>query len=217
MQLLLLIILKPLWVCIHTIFFFECFFCVCHHFPSRGSWCALSSQDPLCAFLTQVHWTYQILSVGGGGMLTASVPRHSWTSTVSSSGVLDTSSIFFLMNSVSVAFWKYLDLAILSTKRIILLGLWPPTKLQCGEWEVCHLSRTTSVLCIADLCATDVWWQRKYCCRCYSPLASSRNGLVTEEFRRIFFIWWASTRWFLIAVCQAVRPWPWPVSQTQTH
>lgn len=26
MQLLLLIILKPLWVCIHTIFFFECFF-----------------------------------------------------------------------------------------------------------------------------------------------------------------------------------------------
>lgn len=60
-------------------------------------------------------------------MLTTRVPDSSWTSTVSSRGVLDTSSIFFLMNSVSVAFWKYLDLAILSTKRMILLGLWPPT------------------------------------------------------------------------------------------
>ena len=59
-------------------------------------------------------------------MLTDSVPRHSCTSTVSSRGVFDISSIFFLMNSVSVAFWKYLDLAILSTKRMILLGRWPP-------------------------------------------------------------------------------------------
>ena len=75
---------------------------------------------------------YHILSVGGGGMLTASVPRHSCTSTVSSRGVLDISSIFFLMNSVSVAFWKYLDLAILSTKRMILLGRWPPTYL--SKW-----------------------------------------------------------------------------------
>lgn len=73
--------------------------------------------------------TYHILSVGGGGMLTASIPRHSSTSTVRSSGVLDTSSIFFLINSVSVAFWKYLDLAILSTNLMILLGRWPPTKL----------------------------------------------------------------------------------------
>lgn len=62
-------------------------------------------------------------------MLTASVPWSSCTSTVSSSGVLDTSSIFFLMNSVSVAFWKYLDFVILSTKRMILLDLCPPTKL----------------------------------------------------------------------------------------
>lgn len=65
-------------------------------------------------------------SVGGGGMLMTSVPRHSWTSTVSSSGVLDTSSIFFLMNSVSVAFWKYLDLVILSTNLMILLVRWGP-------------------------------------------------------------------------------------------
>lgn len=62
-------------------------------------------------------------------MLTASVPWRCCTSTVSSRGVLDTSSIFFLMNSVSVAFWKYLDLVILSTKRRILLALCPPTKL----------------------------------------------------------------------------------------
>ena len=65
--------------------------------------------------------THHIRSVGGGGMLTAKVPLHSCTSTVSSSGVLETSSIFFLMNSVSVAFWKYFDLVILSTNLIILL------------------------------------------------------------------------------------------------
>jgi hypothetical protein len=67
------------------------------------------------------EYTHHIRSVGGGGMLTAKVPRHSCTSTVSSSGVLETSSIFFLMNSVSVAFWKYFDLVILSTNLIILL------------------------------------------------------------------------------------------------
>lgn len=54
-------------------------------------------------------------------MFTAKVPLHSCTSTVSSRGVLDTSSIFFLMNSVSVAFWKYFDLVILSTNLMILL------------------------------------------------------------------------------------------------
>ena len=63
-------------------------------------------------------------------MLTDSVPRHSCTSTVSSRGVFDISSIFFLMNSVSVAFWKYLDLVILSTNFMILLGLCPPTNLR---------------------------------------------------------------------------------------
>lgn len=59
--------------------------------------------------------------------------------------------------------------------------------------------------------------ERKHYCRRCSPLASSRDGLVTEEFWRIFFIWWASTRWFLITVSQAIRPWPCPVSGTQTH
>lgn len=74
---------------------------------------------------------YQTRSVGGGGMFTAKVPASSCTSTVSSSGVLETSSIFFLMNSFSVAFWKYLDLAILSTKRrIFRLVLLPLTWLK---------------------------------------------------------------------------------------
>lgn len=71
-----------------------------------------------CARGEKESW-YQTRSVGGGGMFTARVPASSCTSTVSSSGVLETSSIFFLMNSFSVAFWKYLDLAILSTKRRI--------------------------------------------------------------------------------------------------
>lgn len=71
------------------------------------------------------YGSYQIRSVGGGGMLTASVPDSSCTSTVSSSGVLDTSSIFFLMYSFSVAFWKYLDLAILSTNLKILRPVLP--------------------------------------------------------------------------------------------
>ena len=75
--------------------------------------------------------TYQILSVGGGGMLTTSAPDSSRTSTVSSSGVLDISSNFFLMNSFSVAFWKYLDLAILSTNLKIFLPVFPPPVL----WE----------------------------------------------------------------------------------
>lgn len=69
-------------------------------------------------------------------MLTASVPWSSCTSTVSRRGVFDTSSIFFLMNSVSVAFWKYLDLVILSTKRMILLGLWPPAQLYSIKAEL---------------------------------------------------------------------------------
>lgn len=55
----------------------------------------------------------------------ASVPDSSCTSTVNSSGVLDTSSIFFLMYSFSVAFWKYLDLAILSTNLKILRPVLP--------------------------------------------------------------------------------------------
>lgn len=69
---------------------------------------------------------YHILSVGGGGMLMARVPDSSWTSTLSIKGMLDTSAIFFLMYSFSVAFWKYLDFAILSTNlRIFLPVLFP--------------------------------------------------------------------------------------------
>lgn len=62
-------------------------------------------------------------------MLTASSPESSLTSTVSRRGVFDISSIFFLMYSFSVAFWKYLDLAILSTSLKILRLVLPPVKL----------------------------------------------------------------------------------------
>lgn len=93
---------------------------------------------------------YQTRSVGGGGMFTAKVPASSCTSTVRSRGVLETSSIFFLMNSFSVAFWKYLDLAILSTKRrifrlVLLLLMWlkqeGPQLSPAGFWgppTLCH-------------------------------------------------------------------------------
>lgn len=77
--------------------------------------------------------SYQILSVGGGGTLTTRVPDSSCTSTVSSRGVLDISSNFFLMNSFSVALWKYLDLAILSTNLKIFFPVFPPPALQKGK------------------------------------------------------------------------------------
>lgn len=63
-------------------------------------------------------------------MLTTSVPDSSCTSTVSSRGVLDISSNFFLINSFSVALWKYLDLAILSTNLKIFFPVLPPPALQ---------------------------------------------------------------------------------------
>ena len=66
-------------------------------------------------------------------MLMTRVPDSSCTSTVSSRGVLDISSIFFLMNSFSVAFWKYFDLAILSTNFRILLPFRPPGALWRAE------------------------------------------------------------------------------------
>lgn len=97
---------------------------------SEGSWEEDAHGSPRGR---EKSW-YQTRSVGGGGMLTAKVPASSCTSTVSSSGVLETSSIFFLMNSFSVALWKYLDLAILSTKRrIFRLVLWPLTWLRREE------------------------------------------------------------------------------------
>ena len=73
---------------------------------------------------------YHILSVGGGGMLMARVPESSRTSTLSIRGMLDTSAIFFLMYSFSVAFWKYLDFAILSTNLKIFLPVLPPVCLR---------------------------------------------------------------------------------------
>lgn len=59
-------------------------------------------------------------------MLMASVPESSRTSTLSIRGMLDTSAIFLRMNSFSVAFWKYLDFAILSTNFKIFRPVLPP-------------------------------------------------------------------------------------------
>ena len=105
----------------------------------EGTFCNVKGQETMTfmIMLKGNHWltlrgllhSYHIRSVAGGGMFTAKVPLHSCTSTVSSRGVLETSSIFFLMNSVSVAFWKYFDLVILSTNLMILLVRWPPTYL----------------------------------------------------------------------------------------
>lgn len=89
--------------------------------------------NPRCHKLELYFLSYQILSVGGGGTLTTRVPDSSCTSTVSSRGVLDISSNFFLMNSFSVALWKYLDLAILSTNLKIFFPVFPPPALQRGK------------------------------------------------------------------------------------
>lgn len=63
-------------------------------------------------------------------MLMARVPDSSRTSTLSIRGMLDTSAIFFRMYSFSVAFWKYLDFAILSTNLRIFLLVLPPVCLE---------------------------------------------------------------------------------------
>lgn len=94
---------------------------------------------------------YHILSVGGGGMLMARVPESSRTSTLSIRGMLDTSAIFFLMNSFSVAFWKYLDFAILSTNLKIFRLVLPPVCLsgwqaQCDKWNQKMMISNVSVV-----------------------------------------------------------------------
>ncbi len=98
---------------------------LCRHCVSLGKASVPNATLRVCVQLSE-NGLYHILSVGGGGMLTASVPESSWTSTASSRGVLDISSIFFFMYSFSVAFWKYFDLAILSTNLKILLLVRPP-------------------------------------------------------------------------------------------
>lgn len=72
-------------------------------------------------------------------MLMARVPESSRTSTLSIRGMLDTSAIFFRINSFSVAFWKYLDFAILSTNLKIFRPVLPPVCL----WDDKH--RKTNV------------------------------------------------------------------------
>lgn len=71
-------------------------------------------------------------------MLMARVPESSRTSTLSIRGMLDTSAIFFLMYSFSVAFWKYLDFAILSTNLKIFLLVLPPVCLDQGLQMQCR-------------------------------------------------------------------------------
>lgn len=77
-------------------------------------------------------------------MLIARVPDSSRTSTLSIKGMFDTSAIFFLMYSFSVAFWKYLDFAILSTNLKIFLLVLPPVCLG-DEWDR-HISEQLSCL-----------------------------------------------------------------------
>lgn len=98
-------------------------------------------------------------------MLIARVPESSRTSTLSIRGMLDTSAIFFLMYSFSVAFWKYLDFAILSTNLKILLLVLPPVCLgddkdkgtkavkECEskndrEWDILRNSENSTVNCV---------------------------------------------------------------------
>lgn len=98
-------------------------------------------------------------------MLIARVPDSSRTSTLSIRGMLDTSAIFFLMYSFSVAFWKYLDFAILSTNLKILLLVLPPVCLgddkdkgtnavkECEskndwEWDIPRISENSTVNCV---------------------------------------------------------------------
>lgn len=96
-------------------------------FKSLQNWPWFTSCSSLYVVVLHLNLSsYHILSVGGGGMFTARVPANSRTSTVSSKGVLDISSNFFLMNSFSVALWKYLDLAILSTNLKIFFPVFPP-------------------------------------------------------------------------------------------
>lgn len=92
----------------------------------------------MCSDLCE-NGSYHILSVGGGGMLTTRVPESSCTSTASSRGVLDISSIFFFMYSFSVAFWKYFDLAILSTNFKIRLLVLPPAAALWEAKSIFHL------------------------------------------------------------------------------
>ena len=54
-------------------------------------------------------YTDHSLSVGGGGMLMASVPMRFFISTVRMRRVLDTSCMAFFTYLYSVALWKYLD------------------------------------------------------------------------------------------------------------
>lgn len=84
----------------------------------------------ICGMEENEETQYHILSVGGGGILMARVPESSRTSTLSIRGMLDTSAIFFLMYSFSVAFWKYLDFVILSTNLRIFLLVLPPVCLE---------------------------------------------------------------------------------------
>lgn len=72
-------------------------------------------------------------------MLMARVPESSRTSTLSIRGMLDTSAIFFLMNSFSVAFWKYLDFAILSTNLKIFRLVLPPVCLRDDKHRVTNV------------------------------------------------------------------------------
>lgn len=80
-------------------------------------------------------------------MLMARVPESSRTSTLSIRGMLDTSAIFFRMNSFSVAFWKYLDFAILSTNLKIFRPVLPPV---CLWDDKCRKTKRSYEACKSE-------------------------------------------------------------------
>ncbi len=84
--------------------------------------------------------THHILSVGGGGMLTVSVPSRWRSSTLSMSGVLDTPFMARFTYLFSVACWKYLLCVNLSTRRSSFLPVLPPDALRVETVQLINRS-----------------------------------------------------------------------------
>lgn len=89
----------------------------------------------------------------------ARMPESSRTSTLSIRGMLDTSAIFFLMNSFSVAFWKYLDFAILSTNlKIFLLVLLPECLDGFGQEHKCKVKLSAISIIVHTHCCVSIFY-----------------------------------------------------------
>lgn len=139
-------------------------------------------------------------------MLIARVPDSSRTSTVSIRGMLDTSAIFFLMYSFSVAFWKYFDFAILSTNRKIFLLVLTPVCLwgdKTGQWYKPISSVSKLVNLIFHKCP-------------FTPQRLSYLPLRPESHREDLRLHQKSRRWTTLHRCQpaqTVWAWSWKMPQ----